>query len=223
MVQLDRRDFVRGRRHVVGEVGGEDVAALVVDDLLEERVADALRDAAVHLAVGDHRIDDAAGVLADQIALDARRRRSRHRARQSRRGRRWSRCRAGRRWPVSLRPGIDLALEAMRLRIGLARHARDGDRAVGARDLGLAVLQHDVGLGRFQHVCRRSSMSLARTLRAATMSGAAGNHHRPAGEGAPAIGGPVGVAVDDVDRSGRTPISSAMSWRSACSQALAVR
>ena len=70
VVQLDHRDFVRGRRQVVGERRRQDVAVLVVDDLLEQRVADALRDAAVHLAVGDHRVDQAAGVLGDEEALD---------------------------------------------------------------------------------------------------------------------------------------------------------
>ena len=71
VMQLDRRDLARGRRQIVGERGGEDIAAVVVDDLLQQRVADALRDAAMHLAVGDHRIDDAAGVLRRQEFLDA--------------------------------------------------------------------------------------------------------------------------------------------------------
>ena len=63
-MDLDRRDLARGRRQVVGERGGQDIAALVVDDLLEQRIGDALRHAAVDLAVGDHRIDEPAGVLA---------------------------------------------------------------------------------------------------------------------------------------------------------------
>src|SRR5262249_43128317 len=36
MVNLDRRDLARGRRQVVGERRGENVAAVVVDDLLEQ-------------------------------------------------------------------------------------------------------------------------------------------------------------------------------------------
>ena len=71
MVQLDLRDFARGRRQEVGKRAGQDVAGLVVDDLFEQRVADALRDAAMHLPVGDHRVDDQAGVLDDQELLDA--------------------------------------------------------------------------------------------------------------------------------------------------------
>ena len=70
MDDLDRRDLARGRRQEVGERGGEDVAGGVVDDLLEEGVGDPLRDAAVHLAVGDHRIDEQAGVLDGDEALD---------------------------------------------------------------------------------------------------------------------------------------------------------
>ena len=56
-------EFTRGRRHVVGERRGLDIAERVVDDFFEQRVADALRDAAVDLAVGDQRIDDAAGIF----------------------------------------------------------------------------------------------------------------------------------------------------------------
>ena len=61
---------MRGRRQIIGERSGENIAGLVVDDFLKQRVADALRDAAVHLAVGDHRIDDAAGILGDKEFFD---------------------------------------------------------------------------------------------------------------------------------------------------------
>ena len=70
VMQLDRRDFARSRRHVVGKGRGLHIAERVVDDLLEQRVADALRDAAVHLAVGDQRIDDAAGILDHEEFLE---------------------------------------------------------------------------------------------------------------------------------------------------------
>ncbi len=43
---LDRRHLRRGRHQVVGEGRGERLAALVVDELLEQRAADPLRDAA---------------------------------------------------------------------------------------------------------------------------------------------------------------------------------
>ena len=71
MVQFDFRHFMRRRRHVIGEIGGEDAAIVVIDDFFQERVADALRDAAMHLAVGDHRIDDLASVFRHQEFFDA--------------------------------------------------------------------------------------------------------------------------------------------------------
>src|SRR5262249_54732152 len=57
MVDLERRNLARGRRQIVGERGGGDIAAVVVDDLFEQRVGDALGHAALDLAVDDHRID----------------------------------------------------------------------------------------------------------------------------------------------------------------------
>ena len=45
---------------VVHQLAGDQLAVLVVDRLLVERLAEALRHAAVHLAIDDHRIDDVA-------------------------------------------------------------------------------------------------------------------------------------------------------------------
>ena len=70
MQELDRRDLAARRRQKIGERRGEDVAGFVIDDLFQQRVADALRDAADDLAVGDHRIDQAAGILGDDEPLD---------------------------------------------------------------------------------------------------------------------------------------------------------
>src|SRR5262245_56111234 len=70
VMDLDRRNLARGRRQVVRETRGEDVAALVVDDLLEQCVGDALGDAAVNLAVDDHGIDQPSGILGHQEFLD---------------------------------------------------------------------------------------------------------------------------------------------------------
>ena len=208
VVQLDRRHLARGRRHVVGEIGGEDAAGLVVDDFFEQRVADALGDAAMHLALGDHRIDDAAGVLRDQILLDRDlagldvHLDDGHVAGVGER--------AGRIVGAGLgQAGLDLAVEAVRLRVGLARHLGDRHRAVGAGDLGRAVFQHDVAGRRFQQVAGDLDQ-LGAHLARRDQRGAAGDHQRAAGEGAPAVGRGVGVAMHDLDRSGATPISSAM-------------
>ena len=177
---------MRGRRQVVGERGRENVAAVVVDDFLEQRVADALRDAAMHLPVGDHRIDDAAGILGHEEFLD------RHMAGLdvdlddrdvARIGER-----AGRIVGAGFgQAGLDLAFEPMGLRVGLARHLRDRDRAVGAGDLRHAVLEHDVVGRRLQHVAGDLDQ-LGPHLLCGDQGGAAGNHQRAAGEGSPAIG-----------------------------------
>ena len=42
---------------------GQQLAVLVVDRVLQQRLADALGDAALHLALDDHRVDDAADVV----------------------------------------------------------------------------------------------------------------------------------------------------------------
>ena len=221
MMQLDRRNFVCGRRHVIGERGGEDRAVLVVDDLLQQRVADALRDAAMHLAVGDHRVDDLAGVLRHQefldddapgldVHLD-----DRDVAGVGER--------AGRIVVAGLADaGIDLALEAMRLRISLARHFRNRHRAIGAGNFRLAVLQHDVGLGRFQHGAGDLDQLGAHFARG-DQRGAAGNHQRTAGERAPAVRRAVGIAMHDPDHVGRDAELVGDDLRQRGAQALSVR
>ena len=52
----------RGMR-VVHERAGHELAVAVVDRAFQQRLADALRDAAVHLALDDHRIDHDAEVV----------------------------------------------------------------------------------------------------------------------------------------------------------------
>src|ERR1051326_8712115 len=62
-VDLERRQIV-GARHGVVHVGaGDELALVVVDGVLEQRLADALRHAAVHLALDDHRIDHGAEIV----------------------------------------------------------------------------------------------------------------------------------------------------------------
>ena len=61
--RLQRRELGGGRERVADEGAGQRVAVLVVDDLLVERLRDAGRDAAVHLALRDQRVDQRAGVV----------------------------------------------------------------------------------------------------------------------------------------------------------------
>ena len=70
MVDFDRWNVARGRRQVIGQRRSLNIAERVINDLFEERITDALGDAAMHLPVGDQRIDDAAGILDRKKALD---------------------------------------------------------------------------------------------------------------------------------------------------------
>ena len=74
---------VVGARHrVVHVAAGQQLAAVaVVDHVLHQRLADALRDAALDLAFADHRVDGAPAVVDDGVAVDRRLRRSPDRAR----------------------------------------------------------------------------------------------------------------------------------------------
>ena len=71
VLDLEDRQVVGARHRVVHERAGQQLArCLVVDAALEHRLADALREAAVHLALDDHRIDDVAEVVDRDEALD---------------------------------------------------------------------------------------------------------------------------------------------------------
>ncbi len=54
---------VGGQDGVVGEARGQRVAVGVVDDLLQQRLRDALGDAAVPLALGEQRVEHGARVV----------------------------------------------------------------------------------------------------------------------------------------------------------------
>ena len=54
---------VRARHRVVHERAGHELALLVIDRVLHQRLADALRHAALHLALDDHRVDDPADIV----------------------------------------------------------------------------------------------------------------------------------------------------------------
>src|SRR5262249_34454122 len=59
----EQRQIVRARHRIVHERAADELAAAVVGARLERRLADALGDAAVDLALDDHRIDDGADVV----------------------------------------------------------------------------------------------------------------------------------------------------------------
>ena len=91
-MRADRREVARGRQQIVGERAGQELAVLVVDEILQQRAAEPLHDRADGLAVQRQRIDDAADVLDRHVVDAARRGRSWDRPRRGRRARRSCRC-----------------------------------------------------------------------------------------------------------------------------------
>src|SRR5262249_21201911 len=66
----DGRHVFRAGYRVVHERAGQELAAGVVDTVFAHRLAEPLRDAALDLAVHDHRIDHGADVVDAPIAED---------------------------------------------------------------------------------------------------------------------------------------------------------
>ena len=87
VVQLERRQVVGARHGVVHERRGHELAVAVVDRAFEQRLADALREAAMDLALDDHRVDQPAEIVGRDEVDEARscRCRDRPRARRYRR------------------------------------------------------------------------------------------------------------------------------------------
>ena len=141
-----RRQLGRGGQRVVDERAGDQLALLVVDDLLVQRLADRVGDAAVHLAVDQHRVDRRAAVVDGVRSARPRpsrsRRRRRRRTRARRTGRRSSpgrrttsprapaRCRPAARWAgCAPRPAISAMV------IALSGEPFDAELAVGQLDV----------------------------------------------------------------------------------------
>ena len=83
VAERDRRHVARRRHEVLGERRRLEVAVAVVDRFLEQRLGEALDDAAVHLPVDDQRVDLHAAVVDGDVLqhLDAARSRCRPRRR----------------------------------------------------------------------------------------------------------------------------------------------
>src|SRR5260370_196759 len=65
-------DLANARDEVVDHRGGTRRALVVEDDFLEHCLPDALRDAAMHLSLGEQRVDDAAAIVDREKADQAR-------------------------------------------------------------------------------------------------------------------------------------------------------
>src|SRR5207237_5479450 len=70
MDDLDRRYLAGARQQVVHQRPGEELARLVIHQLLIQPAADALRYPPADLAIDDGRIDDAATVVGHHIAQE---------------------------------------------------------------------------------------------------------------------------------------------------------
>ena len=57
-----------GRQRVVDERAGDQLAVVVVDELLEQRPAETLGGAAAHLPLDERRVERPAHVLGDHVA-----------------------------------------------------------------------------------------------------------------------------------------------------------
>src|SRR5262247_4534038 len=68
LVRHEERQVLGARNRVVHERAGHQLALWIVDDLLEERLGDALGDAAVHLAVDQERAHPGAAVVHRDVA-----------------------------------------------------------------------------------------------------------------------------------------------------------
>ena len=70
IADLEGRQVVGARHAVIHEARGHELAVVVVDRAFQQRLADALRDAAMHLALDDHRIDEVAEIVDRRPAVD---------------------------------------------------------------------------------------------------------------------------------------------------------
>src|SRR5436309_14454058 len=69
-IDADRRQHVGARDAVIQEGAGQQLAAVaVVDDVLDQRLAGALGDAALDLALRQKRVDDSADIVDDRVAV----------------------------------------------------------------------------------------------------------------------------------------------------------
>ena len=148
---MERRQIVRARHGVVHHRAGHELALFVIDRAFQQRLADALRDAAMHLAFDDHRIDDGAeiidrgpihdlGLAGFDIDLD------------------FADVAAGREREIGrivergfLQARLEFGAGEFVRDIGVERDIAESSRFVGAGDRELAVLELDIAFRRFQH------------------------------------------------------------------------
>ena len=67
---IDDRGLARGRQQVVDERAGQQLPVILVGELLQQRPPDALHQSSDDLALDEHRVDRAADVIGDPVAVD---------------------------------------------------------------------------------------------------------------------------------------------------------
>ena len=183
---------------VVHERAGQELPALRIDpDLFQQRLADALGDAAVQLAGIEHRVDHPPGVRNSGVAHDlddARVGIDLHLAD----------LRGARPVPVfrgepGLRaePGLETGRQGRRLHRGM-RDVGERHRPVGSchREAGIGI--GDVGLGRFEQV-GGDALALVDHLVGGEADRRPGDRRRARIERPPAVDHEIGIALDEAD------------------------
>ena len=217
------RHLGRAGQQVVGERGGERLALRVEGHLLVERGADALRRAAEDLAVDDHRVDQHAAVLDDDVVEDL-----------DLAGLGIDRDDGGVRGVaegagVALglvagghfeAAGIDVGRQVLRAAVPGARDLGDGDAA--RRPDHLAALEAHVLAAWPAAARRRSSSTRVGQLVAGRGHGAARHDHAARAPGAGGVGRLRGVAVHQADAVVRHAEDRVRDLRQRGLQALAV-
>ena len=191
-----RRNVFGARQRVIHERSGDRLAALVVADFLHQRLADALRDAAMQLAFDDHRVDDGAEVADAGVAHDPR-----HAGvRIDLDFRDMAAIGEGRRRVLGGVIDVERIGHALR-HLALAQPLRqfhDADRAVGAGDGEAAVAEFDVAFGGF-HQMRRRLLALGDDQRRGFDDRRAGRGDRARAAGAVAEAHEVAVVLFERD------------------------
>ena len=199
---LQMRHLERGRDQVVHQRPAQAVALLVEGDHLHQRHADAVDDAAVHLALDDHRVDPGAAVVDGQEAPHLDHRGARidvHHTEVRAVG-------VGQVLRVVADLGVEPALDAVGQIAGAVRAHRDvldGHRRRRVPlDVERALLPLQVGDRNLEHA-RRDDLGLVAHLAGHQCGGRTRDRCRPAAVGAQPERRLVGVAVHHLDVVGR--------------------
>src|SRR3984893_2071273 len=185
-------------RESVYEPGSSLAGFLVVDAGLEQGLPDALGEAAMDLALDDHRVEDAPEIVAGgeiddrdlpgfRVDLDL--------------GDMGAGGEGKILWVIErgfVEAGLQFLVREVVRHVGGQRHLGHGLRPVGAGNGELAVLELDIGLGGFEQM-RGDLAALGNDLVHRLDDRAAADGERPRAVGAHAIGDLVGIAVDDLD------------------------